>query len=677
MKRSRFLIVVAIAVALASCNQNDKPTMKSGLNLTNLDKTVNPSEDFYQYACGGWMKEHPLQAEHARYGSFDKLAEDNQQEVRELIEELAKETHQEGSIAQKIGSLYKLGMDSVKLENDGVEPLRASLESIASITNKEQFVKETAHFQKLGLSPFFVMYVGADEMNSTMNIINFHQAGLGMPDRDYYVSDEESMKNIRTAYHDHLTKMFQLAGYTHPEAEKAAVDVVTIENKLAQATYSRVELRDPMKNYNKMTTAELQTLVPAFNWSTYFAELGLNETVDLNVCQKDFFQTFGTIFSQATTDELKSYYTWNLIRSAAPYLNNAMVAQNFEFYGKTLSGSQEMRPRWKRVVNTVNNTLGEAVGEMYVKKYFSAESKTRALELVKNVQDALQERIQNLDWMTNATKEKAVEKLNTFHVKIGYPDTWRSYDALQISGDSYWANIQRSNVFDFDYMINKVGKPVDKDEWLMNPQMVNAYYNPTTNEICFPAGILQPPFFFADGDDAINYGAIGVVIGHEMTHGFDDQGRLYDKEGNLNNWWTEEDAAQFNVRAEALAAHFNQIVVVNDVHADGHLTLGENIADQGGLTLAYAALQKALKQHPEGKIDGFTPEQRFFLAYANVWAGNIREQEIIRLTKSDPHSLGRWRVNATLPHLQQFIDAFDIKENDAMYLPKEKRCLVW
>lgn len=682
MKKSIVLSISTVMImTLASCESaNSKKTNQeeSGINLTaNLDVSADPAQDFYQYACGGWMAAHPIPDEYSRYGSFDKLAEDNEKQVHELIEELAAQENEQGSVAKKIGDFYKIGMDTETIEQQGIKPLQKQLNDLINIFNKDKLISAISYYHRHYISAFFGVYVDADEMNSAMNILNVYQSGLGMPDRDYYLSGEEDMKAVREAYQAHLNKMFQLSGYSEDEAKQAANHVMKIETALAEASYSRTELRDPIRNYNKMSIAELKKFAPSFDWERYFKYLKLENIEEVVVGQKEFIAAFDKLYQETPIEELKSYMAWKVINNSASFLNDAMVMQDFDFYGKTLSGAQEIRPRWKRVVGMVDEALGEALGEMYVAKYFPPASKERMLTLVSNLQEALRERIAGLEWMSGETKEKAFGKLDAFTVKIGYPDKWRDYSALQIKFDSYLENVLRSNEFEFDYNISKVGQPVDKSEWHMTPQTVNAYYNPTTNEICFPAGILQPPFFDANADDAANYGAIGVVIGHEMTHGFDDQGRMYDKDGNLNDWWTEADAEKFDARAQALARYFDQIIVLGDLHANGEFTLGENIADQGGLVLSYAALQKALKNNPVGEIDGFTPEQRFYLSYSGVWAGNIRDEEIIRRTKIDPHSLGRWRVNGTLPHLQEFHNAFDIKPGSPMYLTEDQRCLVW
>ena len=497
-------------------------------------------------------------------------------------------------------------------------------------------------------------------------------------EREDYLENDENTKSIRNQYEAHVAKMFELTGLDAEQAKKAAADVMTVETRLAKSAKSAVELRDPHANYNKMSVAQLQKEVPGIDWDAYFSAIGLKGLQEINVGQIAALEETAALMEKEDLGVLKNYLQWKVLDAAADYLSDAFVEENFNFYGKVLSGKQEMQARWKRAVSTVDGVLGEAVGQMYVEKYFPAAAKERMVKLVANLQQALGERIKGLAWMSEETKARALEKLAAFHVKIGYPDKWRDYSKLDIKNDSYWANIVRASNFGFDYMIAKAGKPVDKDEWLMTPQTVNAYYNPTTNEICFPAGILQPPFFDMNSDDACNYGAIGVVIGHEMTHGFDDQGRQYDKDGNLKDWWTEEDAKNFKERAQVLVDWFNNIKVLPDLNANGQLTLGENIADYGGLQVAYQALQKAMAENPLGNdANGFTPAQRFFLAYANVWAGNQREEFIRLVTKSDPHSLGRWRVNGMLPHISAWYDAFGVKEGDALYLPEEQRASIW
>ena len=678
MRTKFYLPFIALALIATSCNSKKEATQESGIRLANLDQTINPRNDFYQYACGGWMKANPLTDEYSSFGSFDQLAENNRTQIKGLIEELAKQQSQPGSITQKIGDLYNIAMDSAKLNADGVAPIKEYLDKLAAIKDRNGLSQEIATMHRDGFGPFFGLYVGADDMNSSMNMAQLYQGGLSLGEREYYLDDDDHTKEIRTKFEEHVGKMFQLAGFTAEEAQKAAKNVMTVETRLAEASKSAVELRDPYANYNKITVAQLKKEVPSIDWDAYFTTIGLKDLQDVNVGQMDEIKTVADLLKKEDLDVLKAYLQWNVINTASSYLSDNFVAQNFDFYGRTLSGTKEMQPRWKRAVSTVNGVLGEAVGQMYTEKYFPAAAKERMIKLVGNLQKALGERIQGLEWMSEETKAKALEKLAAFHVKVGYPDKWRDYSNLEIKNDSYWANIIRSNHFDHDKMIAKAAKPVDKDEWLMTPQTVNAYYNPTTNEICFPAAILQYPFFDMNADDACNYGAIGVVIGHEMTHGFDDQGRQYDKDGNLKDWWTPEDAKNFKERAQVLVDYFGNIEVLPGLKANGELTLGENIADHGGLQVSFLALQKAMAENPLGKDEhGFTPEQRFFLSYANVWADNTRDEQIRLQTKSDPHSLGRWRVNAALPHISMWYDAFGVKEGDALYLPVEKRASIW
>ncbi|MEG2178284.1 MAG: M13 family metallopeptidase [Bacteroidales bacterium] len=658
-----------------SCKDNAK--QECGFDVTNLDTTANPKDDFYQYACGGWMKKNPLSGEYARYGSFDQLAENNQKQLRDLIEGLAANTATEKGVALKIGTLYKVAMDSAKLNAQGAEPIQAELKSIQELKTTDEALSKFYDLQKQGMDVFFGYYVMGDQKNSSMNILNLYQGGTAMEDRDYYLSNDPNNKQIRAKYLEHLQKMFVLSGFDQATANAKANSVLAMETCIAKAQFSKVELRDPNRNYNKMSIAELQKKAPAFQWESYFKAILPVSIKEVNVSQVPFIVEMSKLISTSKIEDLKAYFEWSVINTAAPYLSDAFVAQNFDFFDKTMSGKTDMQARWKRAVNTANGVLSEAVGQMYVKKYFPPQAKERMLDLVGNIKKAMLEHFANIEWMTPQTKTKAAEKLNAIYVKVGYPDKWRDYTALNITDDSYWANILRADKFELDYMLAKIDKKVDKTEWLMSPQTVNAYYNPTTNEICFPAGILQMPFFYLNGDDAINYGAIGVVIAHEMTHGFDDQGRLYDKEGNLNNWWTSADADQFTQRTQMLVNHFNNIEVIAGLNANGQFTLGENIADNGGLQIAYTALQKALKGKKVKDIDGFTQDQRFFLSYANVWAGNIRDEEIRRLTKEDPHSLGQWRVNGSLPHIDAFLKAFDIKEGDKMYLAPEKRAHIW
>ncbi len=677
MKGRNYLPVFAFCLLATGCNGPKEATLTSGIDRANLDTTALPGTDFYQFACGGWMKNHPLTGEYSRFGSFDMLAENNREQLRGLIEELAAGTYDAGTIAQKVGGLYNIAMDSVKLNADGATPIQAELEQIAALKDKAEIYPLIARMQKEGASPFFYLYVGADDMNSSMNIVHTYQGGLGMDERDYYLEEDADTKNIRDQYVLHIGKMFQLVGYDAATADKAAQAVMAVENRLAKAARSQVELRDPHANYNNLTMDQLKKDFAPFDWDAFLTAAGLPNLASVNIGQPGAIKEVSAVINTMSMDDLKYYLQWNLINSSASCLSDVISAQDFDFYGKTMSGKKEQQPRWKRAVNAVNGSLGEAVGQMYVEKYFPAAAKERMLALVKNLQKALGERINELAWMGDTTKVKAQEKLGTFRIKIGYPDKWKDYSNLEVKNDSYWANIKRASEWQHNEMVAKAGKPVDPNEWLMTPQTVNAYYQPTTNEICFPAGILQYPFFDMNADDAFNYGAIGVVIGHEMTHGFDDQGRKYDKDGNLKDWWTEEDGKKFDERAAVMAAFFDSIQVAPGVHANGKFTLGENIADHGGLQVSYQAYKNATAAAPLGEKDGFTANQRFFLSYANVWAGNIRPEEVLRLTKTDEHSLGKWRVDGALPQIAAWYEAFGITENDPMYLPADKRVSIW
>lgn len=574
-KRKMFPFLAAGIVALASCNTPQKEVVKiAAINPANMDTTVAAGTDFYEYACGGWIKNNPLKPEYARFGTFDQLLENNQEQLRVLIEELSATPHEAGSVAGKIGALYAMGLDSTKLNADGVAPIKEELAAINALATKSDVSKMVATLHKEGMAPFFALFVGADEKNSAMNIVQLYQAGIGMGDRDYYLLEDEGSAKMRDAYRAYINKLFTLAG-SSPEQADAAVDaVMKIEKAIAEISYGREDLRDSQKNYNKLAYEDFKKIESPLDWDVYFESMGLAGLKELDAKQINFYKDMSEALRNTTVDEQKYYLAFNLLSAAAPYLSDDFVDADFEFYGKVMSGKQEQQPRWKRSLNTVNGALGEAVGEMYVEKYFPASSKEKMLTLVGNLQTALSERINGLEWMSDTTKAKAQEKLAAFTVKIGYPDKWRDYSGLEIKDDSYWANVRRSNIFDMAYQLADVDKPVDKSRWHMNPQTVNAYYNPTTNEICFPAAILQPPFFNPDADDAVNYGAIGVVIGHEMTHGFDDQGRNYDKDGNLIDWWTAEDAVRFKERADKLVDQYDQIIVIDTLHANGRFTLG-------------------------------------------------------------------------------------------------------
>ena len=679
MNKKNYVAVATLAFAmLTSCAGQKEAKSTSGIDLANMDTTVSAGTDFFRYACGGWNDAHPLTAEYSRYGTFDELFENSQKQLRELIEGLAaQKNNQAGSAAQKIGDLYNMAMDSVTLNKQGAEPVKAMLDKIAGLKDKSEIVPMMTEMAHIGIGTYFRSYVYADPKNSSLNIFQMGQGGINLGEKEYYLDTDSITQNIREQYKLYIGKLFQLAGFSEADAQQKVADVMEVETAIAKVSRSATELRDPEANYHKMSFDELKKTISGIDWDAYMKGLGIQVPAELNVEQVEPIQEVARLMNTLPLSKHVSYLEYNLLDAAASCLSDDFVAARFDFYGKVLSGRQVNQPRWKRAVNSVNGMLGELVGEMYVEKYFPAAAKERMVKLVKNLQTALGERIDAQEWMSDSTKIRAHEKLAAFHVKVGYPDKWKDYSKLEIKNDSYWANVCRASEWGFNDMYSRIGKPVDKDEWLMTPQTVNAYYNPSTNEICFPAAILQPPFFNMEADDAANYGAIGVVIGHEMTHGFDDQGRQFDKDGNLTDWWAPGDADRFKERAQVMVDFFNKIEVLPGLQANGELTLGENLADHGGLNVAYLAFQNATKDAPLGVVDGFTPEQRFFLAYATLWAGNIRDEQIRVYTKSDPHSLGKWRVNGALPHIQAWYDAFHITPSDPLYVAPENRVNVW
>ena len=668
-------------MALAMMTASASAQLKSGINLNDLDKSVRPADDFYEYACGGWMKANPLPAAYSRYGSFDRLAEDNNKRINGILKELQENTYPAGTVEQKLSDLYKLAMDSARREKEGLAPVMPLIKRLEAAKKKEQLFAIQLEMMPYGESELFGSYIGADEMDAVKNILTVRQGGLTLGQKDYYLENDEATVKIREAFKKHIVRMFQLFGFSKSVAEKKMKNVMKVEMTLAKASKSRTELRDPIANYNRMTLSDFLAKYPHLQLEKQMNAKGIKSQYiqELIVGQPAFMEVADKLFASMTAAEYRDVMEWGLIDGSTGYLNDAVRAANFDFYGKVMSGRKEDHPLWRRSTNQVQGVMGEALGRIYVKKYFPASSKERMKTLVENLRVALGERIAAQDWMDDSTKVNALLKLNTFYVKIGYPDRWTDLTNLKIDAKkSYYENMQECARFWQAWQIDHTaGKPVDRDDWFMNPQTVNAYYNPTTNEICFPAGILQVPFFDPEADDAFNYGAIGVVIGHEMTHGFDDQGRRYDKVGNLCDWWTEADGKNFTERTQKFADFFSKIKVLPDLNANGQLTLGENLADHGGLQVSYAAFKEATKRKPLSTIDGLTPEQRFFIAYAGVWAGNITEAEIRNRTKSDPHSLGRWRVNGALPHVDAWYDAFGVNEGDKMFLPKAERLPLW
>ncbi len=673
----KYLSLGVIALMAGCSNNKPKETLqKPDLSVNSLNKEVNPGDNFYAYANTKWMKDNPIPDDKSRYGNFDVLDENNKEKLKTIFQEVDKNS-KSGSVGRKIADFYKSGLDSASIEQDGLSELEPFFEKIKSIKTTDDLMSVIGYLHSYQISPLFAIYSTPDSKNSEMTIAGIYQTGLGLPDRDYYLSTDSTSKTIQEAYKEYLSKLFSFSGYSGKEATLAGNAVYSLESDLAEIFYSRVKNRNPLLTYNKYTSEDFQKSFSGINWKNYFEALQIKQPAEIDVNQVDYLKALENLIHSTDITVWKNYLQAYTIRSLSSYLNSAIVDASFDFYGKTIQGQKEMQPRWKRVQGTVNGALGEAIGQVYVEKYFPPRAKERMVKLVDNLKASFEDRITKLNWMGDETKAAAIDKLHAITVKIGYPNKWRDYSDLNIKPTSYVSNVLASNHFDFEYDMNKVGKPVDKEEWQMYPQTVNAYYNPSANEIVFPAAILQPPFFYMDGDDAVNYGAIGVVIGHEMTHGFDDQGSKYDKKGNLASWWTPEDSSRFVAKTKILVDEFNKFPVKDTIHANGELTLGENIADLGGLNIAWSAYQKVIKNKKPEAIDGLNDSERFFLSYAGLWAQNIREQEKIRRTKTDPHSLGKYRVNGPLPNLAQFYDVFHVKEGDSLYINPENRAYIW
>lgn len=675
------LAVAALAVAALAADAQAPAAAQGavhGVNKADMDMSVRPGDDFYQYAGGGWLKANPMKPEYSSYGVFNDLAETNRKQIRELFENLSKEKHAFGSVGQKVADLYNMAMDSVRLNKEGAAPLQKDLDKVKAFSKKADFTAFIADQHLYMDNPFFGIGVDTDLKNSDLNVMWLSAGTSGLPDRDYYLNTDADSKKKQEAYRAYLSKIFQLSGYKKKEAEKAAKVIYNIEYQFAEAEMSRAEARDYNKLYNIYTIDMLQKDYPAIQWAKYFELMGVKDVKQVILTEPKVMAVAQKLMSTLSEQDIKYYVAGLIIKSSTSVLSDDFVNANFDFYGRLLNGQKEQKARWKRALGFPNSLLGEAVGELYVSKYFAGESKAKMLKLIDNLRKALATRIANLTWMNDTTKINALVKLNSFTVKVGYPDKWRDYSKLTIDpAKSLYDNVAAATYVETLRNLEKFGKPVDKSEWGMTPQTVNAYYNPTTNEICFPAAILQAPFFDVNADDATNYGAIGVVIGHEMTHGFDDQGRNFNADGNMVDWWTAGDSKRFTAAAEKLAAQFDQITVVGDLKANGHLTLGENIADQGGLRISYDAF-KTTQQFQEGKeIDGFTPAQRFYLSYGRIWAEHMTEEAIYQQTKSDPHSIGRNRVNATLRNIDTWYDAFGVKEGDKMWLAPAERAIVW
>lgn len=670
MKKTIFMVLTMISAAACGGRGEKVPA----IDTTNFDTSVSPAEDFYMYTTGGWQKKNPLKPEYSRYGSFDMLNDNNQKRLNELFEDMQNMETAPGSSDRKIADLYKMALDSTKRNAEGAAPLRPYLDEVLAVNDKAALIDAVAKIHLDGENPFFGIYVSSDAMDTDVNVLYMDQSGLGMGDRDYYLDPENA--GLKTGYRDFLEKVLSLAGIEN--ASESADQALEVEDAIAAISWSKVELRDVQRCYNPMSSSEIAREYPSLQFDRYLDDVGIGVQDKVIVGQPSYFKALDAMVASMPLEKLRSYLLCQVVAGACDALSDDFYMASFDFFQKQMAGVQEPKPRWKRAMAVPNSILSEAVGKMYVERYFPAQDKEKMSAMVANIQAALSEHIAALDWMSDETKAKAQEKLSAFTVKIGYPDKWKDYSTLEIDPQlSYYQNMVNAMNWYAKDNLSRLGKPVDRSEWLMSPQTVNAYYNPTTNEICFPAAILQPPFFNRDADDAVNYGAIGVVISHEMTHGFDDQGRHFDKEGNMSGWWTAEDEAAFKARTDILVKQFDEVEVLPGMHANGALCLGENIADQGGLRVAYTAMKNSFGGKEPAPVDGFTAEQRFYIAYATLWAQNITDEEIARLTKLDVHSLGNNRVNVTLRNIDTFFDAFGIKEGDPMYRPESERVVIW
>ena len=674
MKKGILIMSVAIMAAATSCGTKSAGEKVPAIDLANLDPSISAKEDFYQYATGGWQKNHPLKPEYSRYGSFDVLRENNEIRLNELFQGLSSVKAEIGSVQQKISDLYAMGLDSTRLNAEGVNPVKPYLDALESVKDVESYVRAMADIELHGDGGCWGVYAESDMTDNSNTVLYITQSGLALGNRDYYLLAENA--ELREGYLNFLKKIFTLAG--DEKAEQKAKDAFDFQMTIAEPSWSMIQQRDIEARYNPMTPEQLYKEYPALRFDAYLDAMGIPAQSKIVLEQPSYFKALNRILAKTNPRILRHYLQAQLLSGACGYISDDFTDASFDFFSAQMSGIKEQKPRWKRAMQAPNSILGEAVGEMYVAKYFPEKDKQKMLQIVKNIQKGLSEHVASLDWMSEQTKARAQEKLSSFIIKIGYPDKWKDYSTLEIDAQkSYYQNLREASLWSMRDNLSKLGRPVDKTEWGMTPQTVNAYYNPTTNEICFPAGILQPPFFNPNADDAVNYGAIGVVISHEMTHGFDDQGRLFDKDGNLNNWWTEEDAASFKAKADKLVAQFDAVQIQDGLYANGSATLGETIADQGGLRIAFTAMKNSFGGKEPKPIDGFTAEQRFYLAYAILWGQNITPQECARLTLLDVHSLGRNRVNVSLRNLQDFFDAFDIKEGDKMFRPEEERVVIW
>jgi putative endopeptidase len=669
----------------AKASQESPTYRTSSLDLTNMDISVRPQDDFYLYANGGWIKRNPVPPAFSRWASFNELAEKNNEALRTIAENATTKVDKSATSADAgsadvrlVADFYASGMDEAALNRAKARPLQDELNKINALTDRKDLMKQIGRFHSMGLHALFGFASGQDDKDSTRIIAQAFQGGLGLPDRDYYTKQDQPSKGLRQQYVEHIAKMFTLMEESASQATTHAQKVLAIETSLAKQARTRSELRDPQRNYNKMSLAQLQALTPDFNWTDYLIELKLTNPGDINVGQPDFFKAANELLKTTSLDEWKAYLRWHLIKDMAPMLSSDFVNENFRFYEATLRGAKEIKPRWKRVVAKTDEELGEALGKLYVAEHFPPEAKARAMEMVNNLKEAFADRIMTLDWMDQATKDEALKKLAALKAKIGYPDKWRDYSTLKIDRTSYAQNVLRADLFELDRLLKKIGKPIDRSEWGMSPPTVNAYYNPNMNEIVFPAGLMQPPFFDWQTDDAMNYGGMGAVIGHEMTHGFDDQGRQFDAMGNLRDWWTPQSAKAYDGRRKFVVAQYSAYEPLPGQHINGELTQGENIADIGGVKLAYSALQKAIaKKGPQPKIDGFTPEQRFFLGFAQIWRNTQRDEDLKLRLNTDPHSPGRFRTIGPVSNLGEFQKAFDIPDGSPMIRPADQRVDIW
>lgn len=682
MKKKNAIAMMILCTMATGCaekqgepNETTEKEVVPAINLAYMDQSIKPGDDFFRYANKGWLDTHPIPEEYTTFGAFTEIDQQNELLIQDIINEVSADaTAEQGSVAQKIRDFYNAGMDTVAINERGYSELLPYFEQVDALTDKSQLGELVGKMHATGFGGFFGAGVGSDPKQADMNIMHVMQGGLSLPDRDDYF--DEGSQEMREKYVEHISNMFQLVGIDAETATAKANGILAFETRLAEKSLTRVERRDPDRTYNKFTRVQLSEKTPNFCWDSYFNAVGAPVFDSLNVGMPDFLGNMDEVISSTDIEVIKDYMKWKIITGSASQLSDDLVAEDFAFYSNYLYGQEVQQPRWRRILNATDGCLGEAIGQIYVEKHFPAEAKARMENLVANLKTSLGERIKVLDWMDDATKEKALHKLACINVKVGYPNKWKDYSKYEVTADSYFQNIRNAVRFENDEEMAKLGKPVDKEEWFMTPQTVNAYYSPDMNEIVFPAGILQPPFFNQNADDAVNYGGIGVVIGHEMTHGFDDQGRKYDEKGNLNDWWTEEDAVRFNERTQQLVKLFNEFELRGN-HINGELTLGENIADLGGLNIAWDAYQMTEEAQRNESIDGFTPAQRFFISYGTVWRNNIRDKALERRIKEDVHSPAEARVNRALGSMPHFYEAFECVEGDKIYIAPEERAKIW